>query len=216
MSFVEIPGKGPPKNGIFYTIDELKAHGEYNFNLDGQEKTTRKSKDTSPTSSEVATKSSAKPKETVQSSLKTPKTPESKPAKDKKTPSITKTPKSTSTTKDKITKSKKTKLNVSLSDKIEWITKKTKHGFSKIMYHNNQKKTGKTAHKIWAEYKRLQDESKSSAPTNSKTTKPVISAKQTIISDDDSEYSEIEEIPSSEDDDNDTSTELNNSVEILE
>eukprot|EP01080_Neovahlkampfia_damariscottae_P007054 gene7054-11217_t len=138
----QIPGFPPPKNGIFYTISELKEHGTDVSNHIGE----KKSKKSKKTSSSVP----LSPTEIIEES-----------------PKIKKTTKKTTTKKSTTTKKTATKSDVSEKDKVYWITK----GRRKVLVHNGVQKSGAAAYSTYQKYKDLSPSPKIKKTTKKTTRK---------------------------------------------
>lgn len=138
--YKQIEGKPPPKNGFFYTIDELKEYGVYNYNLDPGKDEKKSETKTVPKKIEI-------PKETLKEKSINQKKGKKKDEKTKKE----------SGSKKDLKKIKKTKgkIKVSIEDKLSWITKNGE----RILIYNNQEIRGKKGYILWKKYKLLkQDE----------------------------------------------------------
>jgi hypothetical protein len=125
----------PPKNGMFYTISELKELGEDVSNHFGEPKSKKKRE--------------SKKKEIEELESEEEKIPEEKEK--KKTKKTEKKPETPKKTKRKTTSTTGNKAKVSKDDKVSWITQKGR----RIMIYNGVKKQGAVAHTIWEEYQKL-------------------------------------------------------------
>lgn len=146
----QIDGKPPPKNGFFYTIDELKEYGCYNYNLDSGIVASKKP-ETPKRNPEQVLKELEKQK--IKTTIEKPKKDIEKPKKDVNKPKTpTKISKKT-TTKDP--KKVRKKTVVKKEDKLEWITV---HGKRTLIY-NGEKITGRKSYTLWKKWQLLnQDE----------------------------------------------------------
>ena len=125
MTSMQLPGMAPPKNGLFYTISELKEQGTDVSNHLGEKKTKKKS--TSTTTS---------PRLSPSESIDTITEEEPKISKTRKKPA---------------TSTSKRKVNVSEKDTVYWVTK----GRRKVLIHNGVQKSGAVAFQIYQKYKEL-------------------------------------------------------------
>jgi hypothetical protein len=128
----------PPKNGIFYTISELKELGEDVSNHFGEAKSKKKRE----------SKTKEIPEEFEYEEEKVPEEKEKKKRYSKKTEKKITTPKTKKTT---TTSTRGNKAKVSKEDKVSWITQNGR----RVMIYNGVKKQGATAHAIWEEYQKL-------------------------------------------------------------